>query len=138
MTLLARPIAAQSAPSAPSVNPASTLAVHIVGLRNGKGNISLKLTRDANTVEVRTVPIDAKNLTADTVFDKLPQGAYSVSFFHDENANGKMDFNLFRMPSEGYGFSNNPPRGFGPPKPELTTFAVKPPKCSIEIKVIYW
>jgi uncharacterized protein (DUF2141 family) len=138
VTLLARLTVAQSAPSASSANPSSALAVHIVGFRNAKGNVRVKLMRDSNPVDMRVVPIDAKNLTADLAYDNLPQGVYSVALFHDENMNGRLDSNVFGIPSEGYGFSNNPSKGFGPPKPEQTTFAVKQPKCAIQIKVIYW
>jgi uncharacterized protein (DUF2141 family) len=131
-------MAAQSAPQTSSSFTSSTLAVHIVGLRNATGNVRVKLMRDSNPVDSRVLQIDTKNLTADVVFDKLPQGVYSVSLIHDENMNGKLDSNVFGMPTEGYGFSNNPAKGFGPPKPELTTFPVKQPKCVIEIKLIYW
>jgi uncharacterized protein (DUF2141 family) len=137
-TLLVRPVEAQSAPQVSSAQSTSTLAVHVVGLRNAKGNVRVKIMRGGDFVDLRVVPIDAASQTADVVFDKLPKGDYSVSLFHDENLNGKLDSNLFGMPVEGYGFSNNPPKGFGPPKPELTTFALKQPKSVIEIRLIYW
>jgi uncharacterized protein (DUF2141 family) len=98
----------------------------------------VKLSRDGNAVESRVVQIEAKSLTAQVVFDKLPQGEYAVSLIHDENMNGKLDYNFFGMPVEGYGFSNNPPKGFGPPKYELTTFSLKELEHLVEIKVIYW
>ncbi len=40
----------------------------------------------------------------------------AVSAYHDQNGNGRLDKNSFGMPTERYGFSNNPKRGFGPPK----------------------
>lgn len=138
MTFTAMPMAAQATPQATSTNLASALTVHIVGLRNAKGNVRVKLMRGAEFIDLRVIPIDAASLTADVVFDKLPQGSYSVSLFHDENLNGKLDSNFVGMPQEGYGFSNNPPKGFGPPKPELTAFKVTQPKSVIEIKLIYW
>ena len=37
----------------------------------------------------------------------LPEaGVYAIAIYHDENANRKFDRNL--LPTEGYGFSNNP------------------------------
>ena len=40
----------------------------------------------------------------------------AVSAFHDANTNTKLDKNAFGIPTERYGFSKNPNRGFGPPK----------------------
>ena len=40
----------------------------------------------------------------------------AVCAYHDENENSTLDKNSFGIPSERYGFSNNPKRGFGPPK----------------------
>jgi len=40
-------------------------------------------------------------------FEDIPNGTYSISVFHDENGNSKLDKNFFGVPKEGYGFSNN-------------------------------
>ncbi|RXR06204.1 DUF2141 domain-containing protein [Pseudoxanthomonas composti] len=42
------------------------------------------------------------------VFRDLPAGRYAVQVMHDENGNGRLDTNIIGMPTEGYGFSNNP------------------------------
>lgn len=34
----------------------------------------------------------------------LPAGEYGISVLHDENMNGKMDYNFFGIPLEGFGF----------------------------------
>ncbi|MGA9069829.1 MAG: DUF2141 domain-containing protein [Terracidiphilus sp.] len=116
----------------------STLTVHVTGIRNANGNIRLSLYRDSNFVQTLEVEIDPKTMTAVAVFNKLPQGTYTVQLFHDENRNGKMDTNLFGMPVEGYGFSNNPKKRMGKPGFDETNFQVNQPECSIEIKMIYW
>ena len=38
---------------------------------------------------------------------ELPPGTYAIGIFHDVNLNNKMDNNLFGVPKEQYGFSNN-------------------------------
>ena len=38
----------------------------------------------------------------------LPPGQYSAMVIHDENDNGKLDSNIIGIPTEAYGFSNNP------------------------------
>ncbi len=125
------------APAA-SAQSTSTLTVRITGIRNANGKIRLALYRDSNFVEGREVEIDAKTLSAKTVFANLPQGVYAVNLFHDENMNGKMDTNLFGMPVEGYGFSNNPAKRMGKPGFDETNFQLNQPEAAIEITMIYW
>ncbi len=59
-----------------------------------------------------------KNKTADIIFPldptnnivqkeiTLPEGEYLISIYQDVNRNGEMDFGLFWIPQEPYGFSN--------------------------------
>ena len=59
-----------------------------------------------------------KNKTADMIFPidptntivqkeiTLPEGEYVTSIYQDVNRNGEMDFGLFWIPQEPYGFSN--------------------------------
>jgi uncharacterized protein (DUF2141 family) len=124
--------------SATSTQSASTLTVRVIGIRNANGKIRMALYRDSNFVEGREVEIDAKTLSAKTVFANLPRGVYAVNLYHDENMNGKMDTNLFGMPVEGYGFSNNPAKRMGKPGFDETNFPLNQPEAAIEINMIYW
>jgi uncharacterized protein (DUF2141 family) len=49
-------------------------------------------------------------------FVGLPEGDYAVSVFLDENANMKLDANVFGVPTELYGFSRNARSALGPPQ----------------------
>jgi uncharacterized protein (DUF2141 family) len=53
----------------------------------------------------------AKVQIADTAmvvtFTGLPKGRYAVSVYQDINKNGQLDKNIFGIPKEKYGFSNN-------------------------------
>ncbi|MBL7863631.1 MAG: DUF2141 domain-containing protein [Cyclobacteriaceae bacterium] len=64
-------------------------------------------------VTARVVKATAGKVVA--VFENVPPGEYAVSIIHDSNRNGKLDSNLFGMPKEGFGFSNNVMGSFGPP-----------------------
>ena len=115
------------------------LTVHVTEIQNANGNLLVMVRRDANTViETRTIEIDPKTLTAQAVFQNLPEGSYGVTVIHDENKNGQLDFNAMGMPVEGYGHSNNPEKKPGPPNFDETKFQVAAPGPSIEIKLIYW
>ncbi|MGA2652646.1 MAG: DUF2141 domain-containing protein [Terracidiphilus sp.] len=129
-------LAAQS--SATPAQSSSALTVRVMGLRNAKGNVSLSLYRDSKFVETRILEIDARTLSAKTLFTSVPRGVYAVYLFHDENMNGEMDTNFFRMPMDGYGMSNNPRKRRGKPGFDETNFDVNEPQCLIEIKMIYW
>ncbi len=137
-TIFSTRTSAQSQAAKPDAQALSTLTVRMIGIRDSKGNLRVKLSRDSNVVEMREVEIDAKSLTAQVVFARLPQGVYAVSLFHDENLNGKLDSGFMRIPKEGYGFSNNPSKRFGLPKYEETTFVLSQPQSAIEIKLVYW
>ncbi|MDR1342816.1 MAG: DUF2141 domain-containing protein [Prevotellaceae bacterium] len=52
--------------------------------------------------------IKVNSKTAICVLDSIKDGQYAISIYHDLNSNGKLDKNWFGIPSEKYGFSNNP------------------------------
>ena len=56
---------------------------------------------------------------------ELPSGTYAIGIFHDVNLNNKMDNNLFGIPKEQYGFSNNARAFLGPPAFEAAAFELK-------------
>ena len=65
-------------------------------------------------------------MTSDTVKTSIyvPIGEYAITLYHDENGNEKLDKNVFGIPKERYGFSNNE---YGPhgSKPKFKKAAFK-------------
>ena len=61
---------------------------------------------------------------AQLVFPGLAPGRYAVRVFADENGNGKLDTNLFGMPTERYGFSNDAKGNLGPPEFDAAAIGV--------------
>jgi uncharacterized protein (DUF2141 family) len=115
------------------------LTIKITNIRNAEGNIRVALRTDQNTiVDSKVVEIDPKTLTAQAVFDNLGEGTYGVAVIHDENKNGKLDFNDMGVPTEGYGHSNNPEKRPGPPSFDETKFTFAAPGSNFEITLIYW
>jgi len=45
----------------------------------------------------------------------LPYSNYAIAVFHDQNQNDRLDTGGFGIPTEGFGFSNNPRVRFAPP-----------------------
>lgn len=70
---------------------------------------------------------------AETSFT-LPYGWYAVSVVHDENHNLKLDTNFLGIPTEAFGFSNNP-GGLGKPSFEAVKFELSSAHQEIEISV---
>lgn len=48
-------------------------------------------------------------------FTDLPAGSYAIALYHDLNGDQQLNRGPFGIPSEGYGFSNNPASRTGPP-----------------------
>jgi len=116
------------------------LTVTVSGIEGMIGQISIGLYNDRNDW-----PDDEKAFTGiflpisgDTIsytFVDLPQGTYAVALYHDANMNEKLDKGLFRIPKEGYAFSNNVFGVFGPPKMENASFSLEGKKeIAIEIR----
>ena len=55
---------------------------------------------------------------------ELPNGTYAIGIFVDANYNNEMDRNLFGIPKEQYGFSNDAKGSFGPPSFKDASFTV--------------
>ena len=116
-----------------------SLTVKVTGIHNTEGDVKITLRSGPDTVvQLRAVAIDAKTMTATAVFENLEPGTYGVATLHDENKNGKLDFNDVGVPVEGYGHSNNPAKRPGPPNFDETKFTLSEPTTSIEIQLIYW
>lgn len=115
------------------------LIVKITGIRNAEGNVRVAVRTDETTIAAAQIAtIDPKTLTAEAVFDNLPEGDYGVAVIHDENKDEKLDFNEYGMPVEGYGHSNNPSKRQGPPDFSETKFVFSAPSTAITINLIYW
>lgn len=97
------------------------LTVEVRGIRSGDGRLYVAVhapqTRDTFPAGegVAAFRQDAQVGALRFVVRDLPPGQYAVNAFHDENDNGELDTNLFGIPTEGYGFTNDPKTTFGPP-----------------------
>jgi uncharacterized protein (DUF2141 family) len=116
-------LAAQEAVS-PIADANGSVEVTIEGIASTDGLIYASLFSSANgfpgerqlAVANQSVPAsDSSNGTLVLKFLEIPPGAFAISIMHDANANGKLDANFMGIPSEDYGFSQNPKSMFGPP-----------------------
>jgi len=73
-----------------------------------------------------------------TVCLPMPEpGAYAIAVFHDENANKRLDRGFLGIPSEGYGFSNNPGFRFGVPELQEVLIDLKGGRVEVQVELTY-
>ena len=75
--------------------------------------------------------------TVTITFNNLEPGEYAIRYFHDENSDGELETNLFGMPTEGFGYSNNAKANFGPAKYADMKFTVDRKNTNNASTVIY-
>ncbi len=111
----AQPAMAQGAPAGCTGTPSQTWVTVIAeGFRNGDGLLAITLYADDSkkflvkkgSLYVGRVPATA-GTTRGCIFVPKP-GVYAIALYHDENANQKIDRSGLGLPTEGFGFSNNP------------------------------
>ncbi|WP_373495813.1 DUF2141 domain-containing protein [Aquiflexum sp.] len=118
----------------------SSLEIRVTGIQPGKGLVRVCLfDRDehffnkASECKVLEAPIN--DHIATVIFEKIKEAEnYAIVVYQDLNSNGKLDRNWMGLPSEPYGFSNNPSTFFGPPSFQKASFEING-KTSVTIKL---
>ena len=123
---------------------AADLTIELTGVRSAEGDLyvavhaptaGVKFPDSEGVVKRKRMAAQAGNVSF--VIPDLPEGNYAIATFHDENGNGELDTNLFGVPTEGYGFSNDAPSRFGPAEFEAASFAVDKPAVIATVAITY-
>lgn len=119
---------------------ATEIIVNVNGLRTTEGNIQVAVWKSAEGF-----PGDyTKSWTQKTIlatqtrviFEEATSGYYAIAVFHDKNSDNDLNRNAVGIPTEGFGFSNNPRIIFGPPNFKKAKFEVRENEISeIEIEL---
>lgn len=139
MTCLKTLIAAAAALTAAGAALAAPLTVTASGIeaRGGKLYVGVQteaqfLKDDGIAGEIVETPVaGAQTFTFD-----VPEGAYSVSIWHDFNANGQFDMTETGMPADGWAMHNGEALR-GPPTFDVVNVAVPAGGAAISLKVAY-
>ncbi|MDA9002680.1 DUF2141 domain-containing protein [Flavobacteriaceae bacterium] len=119
-------------------NTTHALQITVNNIENIKGKLQVCITDKKEGFLKQCEYAKAVAVTNNTIsleIANIKTGIYSISLFHDENNNGVLDTKgFFGIPSEPYGFSNNPSTTFGPPSFEECTFLINEDK-QISIKL---
>lgn len=112
-------------------------------IRSNKGNLRLGIFKTQEEFEseqpFKKISIPKAQLSNGSLSAnlQLPEGTYGISVLDDENNNAKMDYNMVRMPKEGFGFSNYYHTGFSKPKLSQFVFTVTKGNIKINCKMRY-
>ncbi len=121
----------------------SNLTIEVDGIKNQSGQICASLfskskgfpsdSEKALKSECVAVTETPQKLT----FKNLKPGTYAVALIHDANGDGILNTNSFGIPTEGFGFSNNPLVLTGPPKFKDSAVFVAGSNTDIQIQLQY-
>ncbi len=107
---------------------ANTVHFEINEIKSDTGKLYVQIFKgqtnyQKSIAELSTIA-NAKKGKVTITFNDLTAGEYAIRFFHDEDNDGKLATNLFGIPSEGYGFSNDAKPNFGPVSFENAKFTL--------------
>jgi uncharacterized protein (DUF2141 family) len=96
------------------------ITIKIQGLKSNNGSVKVALCNSKENYYNHKFPfigltLPIMNRQAEVTLTDISPGFYAVKVFHDENNNDNLDTNLFGIPVEDYGFSNNSKSIFGIP-----------------------
>jgi len=117
--------------------------VKLTNLKSDEGKLSVSIYNDPKTFPKTTGMLEEKIVEdfrdgeCTLSFTGLKPGTYAVAGLHDENGDGKMNFNLIGIPKEGYCFSNNVMPKLRAAKWDESKFILKDSNIHIEIEMKY-
>ena len=91
----------------------NTLKINVDGLSNNKGQLVVSLFKKGQAFGVHKMPFrkiiadEIINGKCSIIINDVEKGEYAFTVFHDEDKNGELKTNWFRMPKEGIGKSGN-------------------------------
>ena len=122
---------------------AANLNVTIDNVNSNEGKILAQVFKGhanyKNGKPESSLVLPAKKGENSFLFQNLSEGEYAVRLFHDINDNNDLDTNVFGMPTEGYGFSNQAVGNFGPAKYKdmVVIIAKDAESADTKVKMIY-
>ena len=134
-------LAALLALAGPRAGQAGELLIEIDELRNGEGTVLIAVCDEASFL-TPVCPYQGRIPVRDggkasMLFRGVAPGHYAVQVIHDEDADDELDMVFGTVPTEGYGFSNNPEAPMGPPDFDEASVRVADGSLSVPVTLRY-
>jgi uncharacterized protein (DUF2141 family) len=119
------------------------LIVDVEGLKDQQGEVCIKVFNgsqgfpNSNEKAIKRECVKITQQPMRLVYKGLAAGNYAVAIFHDSNGDGVLNRNSAGMPTEGYGFSNNPVVKTSAPKYGQAIFLLVGANTRIAIRMKY-
>jgi uncharacterized protein (DUF2141 family) len=102
------------------IQPNFSLTITINGFSSNEGKATIAIYRvtdefPGEKTQYKGKIVAIENKKAIVIFENLPKAKYAAAVYHDKNKNGILDKNMFGVPTEKYGFSNNARETFSAP-----------------------
>jgi uncharacterized protein (DUF2141 family) len=128
--------------SALTAASSAELTVTVSGIRNASGSVSAGIYDSASSFPkteeaVVVLRIKARQGSVGFTVHGLAPGHYAAVAYHDENANGRLDFDPTGAPTEGYGVSNGARNPQAPPEFAKAAFELGDQNKSVTIDIAY-
>ncbi|MGL5871880.1 MAG: DUF2141 domain-containing protein [Xenococcaceae cyanobacterium] len=125
-------------------NSNSIITVQIDGLKEAKGQICFSLFASSkgfpdssgNALQAQCILVAERSPRL--TIENLNVGNYALAVFHDANQDGKLNRNFLGIPSEGFGFSQNPVIQTGPPKFQESAVLITGTKTNLQVQLRYF
>jgi uncharacterized protein (DUF2141 family) len=120
------------------------LNIRVDGLKNQKGQICLSIFSSSQgfpSNSKRALKAQCFKVTETpqiVTFPNLKAGNYAVAIFHDANGDNNLNSNALGIPTEGFGFSQNPRIRTGAPKFGDSAVLVAGSSTDIQIQLQYF
>lgn len=108
----------------------ANITLKVTNIKEVKGNINFALFKSMDGFPdsdryfiAKSIPVDAKEFSF--IIKDVPADIYAISVYQDLNKDGVLNKNMFGIPKEPYGFSNNARGKKGPPKFEDAVLQLK-------------
>lgn len=117
-----------------------TIELTVHNIQNESGTIKIALYNSADdfpkqTKTYKTGEVKAQTSEVKYTFENIPDGDYAIAVFHDVNSDDELNFKMFVIPKEPYGFSNNFVPKYSKPKFSDARFTVKG-NAEVKIKLL--
>lgn len=132
-------LAAQAEPACTGTPSATRLLVQVENVKSSRGLIAVTLYTDVRrkflakrgSLYVGRVP--ARQGRTDVCIHVPKPGIYALAVYHDADSDRGFDRTGLGLPSEGFGFSNNPPTFLG--MPNFNSVRISVPRSGVRTMV---